>query len=106
MIEITFAQLRVIMKKVTRDSIIAQKAKLDLIESIEQMKIEIVEKNENEEKKNEEKKNEKQNNESEHQLSTLKKETHVLRKMLQKIFEEIHVSSTLKNYKEFVIAVH
>ena len=106
MIEITFAQLRVIMKKVTRDSIIAQKAKLDLIESIEQMKIEIVEKNENEKKKNEEKKNEEQDNESEHQLSTFKKETHVFRKALQKTFEKVHFSFTLNNYKEFVIAVH
>ena len=106
MIEITFAQLRVIMKKVTRDSIIAQKAKLDLIESIEQMKIEIVEKNENEEKKNEEEKNEEQDSESEHQLSTFKKEAHVLRKALQKTSEEAHSSSTLNNYKEFVIAVH
>ena len=106
MIEITFAQLRIIMKKATRDSIIVQKTKLDLIESTEEMKIEIVEKNENEEKKNEEKKNEKQDNESEHQLSTFKKETHVFRKMLQKISEEVHVSSTLKNYKKFVIAVH
>ena len=106
MIEIIFAQLRIIMKKVTKDSIIAQKAKLDLIESIEKMKIEIVEKNENEKKKNEEKKNEKQDNESKHQFSTFKKETHVFKKMLQKIFEEAHAFSTLKNYKEFVIAVH
>ena len=103
---ITFAQLRVIMKKVTKNPIIAQKAQLDLIESIEKMKIEIIEKNENEEKKNEKKKNEKQNSESEHQFSTFKKETHVFKKMLQKIFEEAHVSFTLKNYKEFVIAVH
>ena len=106
MIEITFAQLRIIMKKATKNSITAQKAKFDLIESTEEMKIEIIEKNENEEKKNEEKKNEKQDSESEHQLSTFKKETHVLKKMLQKTFEEAHVSSTLKNYKEFVIAVH
>ena len=106
MIEIIFAQLRIIMKKVTKDSIIAQKAKLDLIESIEKMKIEIVEKNENEEKKNEKKKNEKQDNESEHQFSTLKKETHVFKKMLQKTFEKTHAFFTLKNYKEFVIAVH
>ena len=53
---IILAQLRVIMKKITKNSIIAQKAKLDLIESIEKMKIEIVEKNENEKKKNEKKK--------------------------------------------------
>ena len=106
MIEIIFAQLRIIMKKATKDSIIAQKTKFDLIESTEKMKIKIVEKNENEEKKNEKKKNEKQDNESEHQLSTLKKEAHVLKKMLQKTSEEVHVSSTLKNYKEFVIVVH
>ena len=105
MIEITLAQLRIIMKKVTRNSITTQKAKLDLIESIEKMKIEIIEKNENE-KKNEEKKNEKQNSESKHQLSTFKKKAHVFRKMLQKTSEEAHVSSTLKNYKRFVIAVH
>ena len=106
MIEITFVQLRIIMKKTTRDSIIAQKTKLDLIESIEKMKIEIIEKNENEKKKNEEKKNEKQNSESEHQLSTLKKKAHVFRKMLQKTSEEVHAFFTLKNYKKFVIAVH
>ena len=105
MIEITFTQLRIIMKKITKDSIIAQKTKFDLIELIEKMKIEIVEKNENE-KKNEKKKNEKQDNESEHQLSTFKKEAHVFKKMLQKIFEKVHVFSTLKNYKEFVIVVH
>ena len=106
MIEITFVQLRIIMKKITRNSIIAQKAKLDLIELIEKMKIEIVKKNENEKKKDEKKKNEKQNSESKHQFSTFKKKAHVLRKMLQKISEEAHVSSTLKNYKEFVIVVH
>ena len=103
---ITFVKLRVIMKKTTKNSIIAQKTKLDLIESIEKMKIEIIEKNENEKKKNEKKKNEKQNSESEHQFSTFKKKTHVFKKMLQKISEKIHVSFILKNYKEFVIAVH
>ena len=52
------------------------------------------------------KKNEKQNSESKHQFSMFKKETHVFRKILQKIFEKIHVFFTLKNYKKFVIVVH
>ena len=102
----TPAQLRAIMKEATRDPATAQEAKLDLVESTEEVETEIAEENENEGEEDEEEENEEQDSGSEHQLPTPKKEAHVPRKMLQKASEGAHAPSTLKNYKGFVIAVH
>ncbi|KAG7005366.1 hypothetical protein G7Y79_00020g048940 [Physcia stellaris] len=95
----TPAQLRAIMKEATRDPATAQEAKLDLVESTEEVETEIAEENENEGEKDEEEENEEQDSGSEHQLPTPKKEAHVPRKMLQKASEGAHAPSTLKNYK-------